>query len=202
ALRRAVVAEARRPGNGLAAFVRVFKEAVSVAVAIGVVSDEDRARRIFEELRQEGFGPSRIAIRFLAPGELPGYPESYDPVGAAQFFGAAVVSLPATGYNLVGNSTTVDTSLSTLTDLLSTLAAREQQEELQDESPQVRLVIQVWGDGVERAAAIMREAGAYPVRIEWNDRLQDVEFGAELDGSMDDPFETSEDAESRTGESE
>lgn len=159
-----------------------------MAVAIGVVHGEDRARRIFEELRQEGFGASRISIRLLAPDDLPGYPESYDPVGPAQFFGTAVVSLPATGNNLVGNSTTVDTSLTTLTDLLSTMAARERQPADTNGSPEMRLLVQVWGDGSERAAAILREAGAYPVRIEWSDRVQDVEFGT-LDGDLDDPFD-------------
>lgn len=173
-----------------------------MAVAIGVVTGEDRARRIFDELRQEGFGPSRIAIRFLAPEDLPGYPESYDPVGAAHFFGSAVVSLPATGNNLVGNSTTVDTSLSTLPDLLSTMAARERQRDPQDGSPDVRLLIQVWGDGAQRAAAIMREAGAHPVRIQWSDRVQDVEFSTELDGTTADPFEETEDEESRVQEPE
>lgn len=141
-----------------------------MAVAIGVIQGEERARRIFDQLRLEGFGPSQISIRFLSREELPGFPETYDPVGGARFFGTPVVSLPVTGYNLVGNSTTLDTSISMLGDLLSTMASLEQEPEA-PEGSRVRLLIQVRGEGAPRAAAILREAGAYPVRLDWAGRV-------------------------------
>ncbi len=109
-----------------------------MAVALGVVQGEDRARRIFDQLRQEGFGPSRIAIRLLGPEDLPSFPETYDPVGAAQFFGTAIASLPATGGNLVGNSTTIDTSLSAFADILSAMAERERHPLEADHPPETR----------------------------------------------------------------
>lgn len=165
------------------------KEAVSVAVALGVVQGEDRARRIFDQLRQEGFGPSRIAIRLLGPEDLPSFPETYDPVGAAQFFGTAIASLPATGGNLVGNSTTVDTSLSAFAEILSAMAERERHPLEADHPPETRLLVQVWGDGAERAAAILREAGAASVRLVWTGPLQDLELSAPLDEAVSDPFE-------------
>ncbi|BAS27602.1 hypothetical protein [Limnochorda pilosa] len=155
-----------------------------MAVAIGVIHGEVRARRVFEQLRLEGFGPSQISMRFLSREELPGFPETYDPVGGARFFGTPVVSLPAAGYNLVGNSTTLDTSITTLSDLLSTMAAMERQPADPDQ-PQVRLLIQVRGQGAERAAAILREAGAHPVRLEWGEPVEEIVPGAVDPGDLD-----------------
>lgn len=50
------------------------------------------------------------------------FPEGYDPFGGYRFTGTPVATLPASRENLIGNSVTMDISLSMLPDLLAETA--------------------------------------------------------------------------------
>lgn len=135
----------------------------------GELSAPEAAQGALDELLLAGFTQDQVAFRSrLTDGyrDIPSF-HDYDPVGAARLSGRVSVSMSATGFNLVGNSTLADTSLGDIPVLLEELASNEASVEGAT-APEVRIdaLVRTYDQyPAEIARDVLTRAGAQNVRI-------------------------------------
>ena len=137
--------------------------------ALGIVRyvflNEQQAATALEGLRRE-FADERIAMaRIMPPQATQEYTDDHDhdPIGGWRFTGTPMMTLPAAGNTLVGNSTTVDVSLGELDELLEATAARDHAAR-RDRRTKVRILAAVEVHSSEEAqlsSKIMDHSGGY-----------------------------------------
>jgi hypothetical protein len=92
----------------------------------GSFDNPDSAQLAYSELLNACVRIISIAFRSRFRTENIDYPPNgYDPIGGARLSGRVFSTLAATGYNLIGNSSTVDVSLGDFPEILEKAAADE-----------------------------------------------------------------------------
>ncbi|MGI6082331.1 MAG: hypothetical protein ACOYEP_05625 [Limnochordia bacterium] len=128
-----------------------------------VFLNEQQALTALEQLRRE-FADERITMTRIMPSRsAQEYIGDHDPIGGWRFTGTSIMTLPATGPTLVGNSTTVDVSIGDLDELLETTAARELATQ-RDHRTKVRILADIEVHSAEEAQLavhIMDRSGGY-----------------------------------------
>jgi hypothetical protein len=151
-----------------------------------VFLNEQQARIALERLRAV-FADEQIQMQSVQVPrpERGSFDNAYDPLAPARLSGALLNTMPATGANLVGNSTTLDLNLSELDDLLAMVAEAEQRGQYRRSAIRIIATVQVeTEDDAETAREIMTECGGRDLSLDKRD-LQDADESSPSDPSDD-----------------
>jgi hypothetical protein len=146
-----------------------------MAVVRSVFLNDQQARIALDRLRAI-FTDDRINMRsFPSPKNEPlGSGGDYDPIGSARLAGTAVSTLPATGANLVGNSTTLDLSIGEFDDIVAMVAEGERRNQYRRSSMRIVATVDVLTeDEAEKARYIMTECGGRDLSLDKRDLAYD-----------------------------
>jgi len=128
-----------------------------------VFLNEQQAATALEHLRR-GFTDEHINMRRIMPPQRHAqeFSEDHDPVGGWRLAGTPVMTLPAAGATLVGNSTTVDVSIGDLDELLAVVADDEPAARRRRVRTRILADVEVHSDEeAQRAREIMGSSGGY-----------------------------------------
>lgn len=135
--------------------------------ALGIVRyvflNEQQATTALEHLRRE-FPDDQIHMRRIVPPQRQTQElwEDHDPVGGWRFAGTPVMTLPAAGTTLMGNSTTVDVSIGELDELLAAVADDEPAVGRRRAKTRILANVEARSDEeARRAQEIMASSGGY-----------------------------------------
>lgn len=136
-----------------------------------VFLNEQQARIALERLRAV-FTDDQIQMQaFHVPRpEVGTFDGNYDPLAPARLSGALYNTMPATGANLVGNSTTLDLNLSEFDDLLAMVAEAERRGQYRRSATRIIASVQVeTEDEADMAREIMTECGGRDLSLDKRD---------------------------------
>lgn len=142
-----------------------------MGVVRSVFLNEQQARNALERLRAE-FADDRINMRFFRsaktdPGE---FASDYDPLGGVRLAGTAITTLPATGANIIGNSTTMDLSLGELDDILAIVAEGERRNQYRRSATRIVASVEVDSEAeAETARKIIDACGGRSLSLDKRD---------------------------------
>lgn len=134
-----------------------------------VYQEKSQLDDALEKLEQHGFTNDAIQIITDFNKHSSVFPANYDPLGGARFAGTNLTTMAATGFNIIGNSTTVDVSIDKLPELLSELVETESMDGtksamLDELSPSFLLVVET--DQRSIITNIITETGGIIVDID------------------------------------
>ena len=97
----------------------------------------------------------------------------YDPIGGARFAGTAIRTLSATGHDLVGNSTTLDTGMDSIRDVLAQAASEKAHRSSRDNSrgscdtkSKVDFVFRTAErEAADKAKTVLKSGGAKGIKV-------------------------------------
>ncbi|HHT27101.1 MAG TPA: hypothetical protein GXZ82_07650 [Firmicutes bacterium] len=136
-----------------------------------VFLNEQQARIALERLRAV-FTDDQLQMQALQVPrpDVGSFAGAYDPLAPARLSGAIYNTMPATGANLVGNSTTLDLNLSEFDDLLAMVAEAEQRGQYRRSTTRIIASVQVETvDEAETAREIMAECGGRDLSLDKRD---------------------------------
>lgn len=84
----------------------------------GIIHSLEQAQRAHSRLLDDGIPAANIETRVHTDDP---YDDGHHPLGAVAIFGTDLLTLPATGRNMVGNSTTVDLGLEEFVEVFSSV---------------------------------------------------------------------------------
>lgn len=140
-----------------------------------VFLNEQQANIALERLRAV-FDDDQIQMRsFQAPKpEVGSFDSSYDPLASARLAGTVLNTMPATGGNIVGNSTTIDFRLNELDDILAMVAEGERRGQYRRSATRIVASVTVnTEDEADSARDIMTECGGRDLTLDRRDLLDD-----------------------------
>lgn len=134
-----------------------------MAPVLGVFDHKDDAERCMKALEQRGF---EARMLFEKVDDRNGKIDEI--VGAIRLAGSVIPTLPATGNNLVGNNSIIDTTYTELGDVMAGDVIQDdapEGSEWEAREPRVLIEVEASDDSVEEVKGILLEAGPAEVEI-------------------------------------